>query len=432
MLLIAFLIVFPLVIAALLLAVRVDGLRNAIVGISALAIAVASVMLAVTYLFMPWQGFSLVAELGSRMPVEVIDGICTGIGVLIACTVVAFGVKYKNYFAVALALIQVAGSLVFEFGFSHGIVVRHELYIDSLSIVMALIIGVIGGGICVYALGYMADFQKHIDEHGKAEGLTDLQRADRRPTFFALMFLFLSAMYVIVFSNHMVWMFTGWEVTTLCSFLLIAYTRTEEAVRNAFRQIIMNIAGGIGFLVALFLAVLFMGTLSFEEFVQIGMAYPELAAVAVCALAFAGLTKAAQMPFHTWLLGAMVAPTPTSALLHSSTMVKAGVFLLIKLAPLFLVCTVPASMVILVGGFTFMLCSFMAISQTNAKRVLAYSTIANLGLIVACAGVGSPEAIWAAVLLVIFHAAAKSLLVAPVTGNTAGSMDTGFDSECFA
>ncbi len=410
MLLIAFLIVFPLVIATLLLVVRVDGLRNAIVGISALAIAVASVMLAVTYLFMPWQGFSLVAELGSRMPVEVIDGICTGIGVLIACTVVAFGVKYKNYFAVALALIQVAGSLVFEFGFSHGIVVRHELYIDSLSIVMALIIGVIGGGICVYALGYMADFQKHIDEHGKAEGLTDLQRADRRPTFFALMFLFLSAMYVIVFSNHMVWMFTGWEVTTLCSFLLIAYTRTEEAVRNAFRQIIMNIAGGIGFLVALFLAVLFMGTLSFEEFVQIGMAYPELAAVAVCALAFAGLTKAAQMPFHTWLLGAMVAPTPTSALLHSSTMVKAGVFLLIKLAPLFLVCTVPASMVILVGGFTFMLCSFMAISQTNAKRVLAYSTIANLGLIVACAGVGSPEAIWAAVLLVIFHAAAKSLL----------------------
>ena len=116
------------------------------------------------------------------------------------------------------------------------------------------------------------------------------------------------------------------------------------------------------------------------------------------------------MPFHTWLLGAMVAPTPTSALLHSSTMVKAGVFLLIKLAPLFLVCPAPAIMVILVGGITFVLCSFMAISQSNAKRVLAYSTIANLGLIVACAGVGTAEAIWAAILLTIFHAAAKSLL----------------------
>ncbi len=130
----------------------------------------------------------------------------------------------------------------------------------------------------------------------------------------------------------------------------------------------------------------------------------------VCALAFAGLTKAAQMPFHTWLLGAMVAPTPTSALLHSSTMVKAGVFLLVKLAPVFRVCPVPSVMVVLVGGITFALCSFMAISQSNAKRVLAYSTIANLGLITACAGVGTPEAVWAAAFLILFHAIAKSLL----------------------
>ena len=130
----------------------------------------------------------------------------------------------------------------------------------------------------------------------------------------------------------------------------------------------------------------------------------------VTLLAFAGITKAAQMPFHTWLLGAMVAPTPTSALLHSSTMVKAGVFLLVKLSPIFAVSLVPSVMVVLVGGFTFALCSFMAISQSNAKRVLAYSTIANLGLITACAGVGTPEAVWAAILLIIFHAVAKSLL----------------------
>ena len=128
------------------------------------------------------------------------------------------------------------------------------------------------------------------------------------------------------------------------------------------------------------------------------------------ALAFAGITKAAQMPFQTWLLGAMVAPTPTSALLHSSTMVKAGVFLLVKCAPLYAVCPAPSVMVMLVGGITFALCSFMAISQSNAKRVLAYSTIANLGLITMCAGVGTPEAVWAAIFLIIFHAIAKSLL----------------------
>ena len=224
------------------------------------------------------------------------------------------------------------------------------------------------------------------------------------------MFLFLSAMYVIVFSNNLLWMFTGWEITTVCSFLLIGYTKTPEAINNAFRQIIMNLAGGIGFLVALFAIALTMGTLSLVEFIASGVMAPALAALPAVALAFAGITKAAQMPFHTWLLGAMVAPTPTSALLHSSTMVKAGVFLLIKLSPIFLVCPVAAVMTILVGGLTFLLCSFMAISQTNAKRVLAYSTIANLGLIVACAGVGTPEAVWAATFLVLFHAVAKSLL----------------------
>ncbi|MEG0505138.1 MAG: proton-conducting transporter membrane subunit, partial [Raoultibacter sp.] len=151
-----------------------------------------------------------------------------------------------------------------------------------------------------------------------------------------------------------------------------------------------------------------------------GIQNPAVVVLPVTCLAFAGLTKAAQMQFHTWLLGAMVAPTPTSALLHSSTMVKAGVFLLVKLAPIFAAGTatfqgnfftvMPSLMVILVGGLTFVLCSFMAISQSNAKRLLAYSTVANLGLIVACAGVGTPEAVWAATFLVLFHAIAKSLL----------------------
>ena len=398
--LLAFLILFPLIAAALLLVAKSDAPRNVIAVVSAIAIAAGSILLAVQYLGGAWTGFAFSSAL--------VDYIGCAIGVAICAVVIGFGVKYQNKLAVGLAIVQLVGDLVFEFAFAHGVHVEVGLYIDSLSIVMALIIGVIGSGICVYALGYMVDFQKHLDEHG--EGLTELQRKDRRPTFFALMFLFLSAMFIIVFSNNMVWMFTGWEITTVCSFLLIAYTRTDEAVNNAFRQIIMNMLGGIAFLVAMYFAVLGPQTLSFQDFVLFGLENSMVVAVPVCLLAFAGLTKAAQMPFHTWLLGAMVAPTPTSALLHSSTMVKAGVFLLIKLAPLFAVCIVPQQMVILIGGITFMLCSFMAISQSNAKRVLAYSTIANLGLIVACAGVGTPEAIWAAVLLVIFHAAAKSLL----------------------
>lgn len=387
-----FLIAFPLVVAALLLVVRNDQARNAVVYAAAAIIAVASVALVAMNICAPTVMFEVSSS--------IVDALCMLIGIVIVAVVLAFSVKYRNVWAGVLALVQLVLSLAFELGFAHGVHVEFGLYLDSLSLLMAFIIGVIGSGICVYALGYMNDFQAHEPEGAK----------DRRPTFFALMFAFLSAMFVIVFSNNMTWMFTGWEVTTLCSFLLIGYTRTDEAIANAFRQIIMNLAGGIAFVVALLVCATQLGTLSFYEFLVIGSHHPELVGLAVVALAFAGITKAAQMPFHTWLLGAMVAPTPTSALLHSSTMVKAGVFMLVKLAPVLLVSPIPSVMVMLVGGITFLLCSFMAISQSNAKRVLAYSTIANLGLITACAGVGTPEAVWAASFLVLFHAIAKSLL----------------------
>ena len=390
--LIGFLILFPLLVAGVLLLVGNETARRVIVCSSAVIIGFGSVWLVLANLGTPWVGI----EFSSGA----IDIVCTLIGLVIAAVILCFGVKYKNVLACVLAVVQVVGSLVFDVFVAHGIEVQYGLYLDSLTLVTTFIIGVVGSGICIYALGYMEDFQAHEPADAK----------DRRPKFFALMFLFLSAMYVIVFSNNLLWMFTGWEITTVCSFLLIGYTKTPEAINNAFRQIIMNLAGGIGFLVALFAIALTMDTLSLVEFIAVGVMAPALAALPAVALAFAGITKAAQMPFHTWLLGAMVAPTPTSALLHSSTMVKAGVFLLIKLSPIFLVCPVAAVMTILVGGLTFLLCSFMAISQTNAKRVLAYSTIANLGLIVACAGVGTPEAVWAATFLVLFHAVAKSLL----------------------
>lgn len=393
MTMLGFLIVFPLVIAAILLAVRNNAARNVVVVAASLVIGLASIWLVAV-------GLNGASPVYFEFSSPIVDGICTIVGIVVAITVICFGAKYKNPLAVVLAVVQLIGSLVFELNFAHGIEVATPLYYDQLTLLMVFIIGVIGSAICVYALGYMEDFQAH-----EPEGALD-----RRPTFFALMFVFLSAMYVIVFADHMTWLFTGWEVTTLCSFLLIAYTRTEEAIRNAFRQIIMNLLGGISFLIGLFVCVLTMGTLSLAEFLAMGQLVPQIAVLAVTAFAFAGITKAAQMPFHTWLLGAMVAPTPTSALLHSSTMVKAGVFLLVKLAPVLAVCPIPGGMLMFVGGLTFLVCSALAITQSNAKRVLAYSTIANLGLITACAGVGTPEAVWAAAFLILFHAIAKSLL----------------------
>jgi len=390
--LLGFLIVFPLVVAAVLLVVRQEAPRRVVVIAAAVVIALASVALVIMNLGASTTLFEFQSE--------ALDFVCTGVSAAIAAVVVGFAVRYKNLWAAVLAAVQIAGTLVLEFVFAHEIEVPYGLYFDSLSLLMTLIIGVVGSGICVYALGYMEDFQAH-----QPEGA-----ADRRPLFFALMFVFLAAMFVSVFSNNMEWMFTGWEVTTVCSFLLIGYTRTEEAINNAFRQIVMNLAGGLGFLAALYSCAITVGTFSFLDFLVIGVNEPAIVTFAVTALAFAGITKAAQMPFQTWLLGAMVAPTPTSALLHSSTMVKAGVFMLVKLAPVLAVAPAPSIMVMLVGAITFVLCSFMAISQSNAKRVLAYSTIANLGLITACAGVGTPEAVWAATFLILFHAIAKSLL----------------------
>lgn len=396
--LIASLIVVPVVAALLLLAIKNDRARDVVAIAFAAFIALLSIAFAVVFAGPGTYEFALPAEWGH--PLSLVN---LAIDLTVAIFVVCYAVRYKRPLALGLAALQIVVALWFEFAVQAGAEFSTTMRVDALGVVMVLIIGIVGSGICVYALGYMKDFQAH-------ELHENPQARDRRPWFFAIMFAFLSAMFNIVLVDNMAWMYTAWEVTTLCSFLLIGFTKSEEAINNAFRQIVMNLLGGVAFQFSLVYLGVFGLPLSFSMFVELGSAFPALVMLPVTLLAFAGITKAAQMPFHTWLLGAMVAPTPTSALLHSSTMVKAGVFLLVKLSPIFAVSMVPSVMVVLVGGLTFALCSFMAISQSNAKRVLAYSTIANLGLIVACAGVGTPEAVWAAIFLVIFHAVAKSLL----------------------
>lgn len=389
----------PCLAALLMLIVRADKARNVLAVAFAALIGVLSVVFAIAYLGDSPVYFALPASTAGVLGV-----VNFLIEIAVGAFILAYAIRYKRMLALGLAVVQLAMAVWIEVSVLAGHEFSTQVRIDQLTVVMALIIGIVGSGICVYALGYMKDFQSH-----------HADQKDRRPWFFALMFAFLAAMFNIVFSDNMAWIYTAWEVTTLCSFLLIGFTKTEEAINNAFRQIVMNMLGGIAFQVAIAFAAINGLPLVFSEFLTAGAmaansASAALFVIPVVLLAFAGMTKAAQMPFHTWLLGAMVAPTPTSALLHSSTMVKAGVFLLIKLSPLFLVFPIASSMVVLIGGFTFLFCSLLAISQSNAKRVLAYSTIANLGLITACAGVGTPEAVWAAIFLVIFHAVAKSLL----------------------
>jgi ech hydrogenase subunit A len=431
----AFLILFPTVIALILLAVKNDATRGMIVKATAALLAVGSIALAVAY-FAGGGGTYTFAVAGVG---HTISYAMMAIEVFLMCAIVYLAFKYKHRWAAVLALIQTPLVIWFELTHGHHIEIGYNLYVDGLSVIMALIIGIIGSLIAVYALGYMKDFQHH-----------NADKPDRRYFFFFIMFVFLAAMFGIVTANNLTWMYFFWEITSLSSFFLIGYTKTPEAINNSFRALIMNLGGGLGFC----FAILFMGNLSsisaflgtglvdslelsyLLEVGSMGLFGPWLV-VPVALLAFAGITKAAQMPFNSWLLGAMVAPTPVSALLHSSTMVKAGVFLVLKLSPLMGVWLPGVAsgsvyaynwagiMVMMVGGLTFLFASLAAISQSNAKRVLAYSTIANLGLIVCCGGIGTSAAVWAGIMLIIFHAIAKSLLFLSVgtTEHRIGSRD---------
>ncbi len=386
--LLVFLILFPLITAIFMLIVRRDQERKWIVRLSALMMGAVLVWLLAT----AFNKGTLFYAIGS----EPVSQIMFVIELVIAAFILYMGVKFRNYLVIGLITLQTLLVIWYEAAFAHGIEVRYELFVDQFSIIMALIIGIIGSLICVYALGYM----KHFHEHHHS-------CTDRRPWFFFILFAFLSAMFGLVFSNNLVWVYFFWEVTTICSFILIGYTKTEEATNNAFSALWMNLLGGVGFSLAiLYLATYGNGVMGLDELIASGKV---IALIPAALIGFAGLTKAAQLPFSSWLVGAMVAPTPVSALLHSSTMVKAGVYILVRLAPIFQ-STMTGYTLALVGAVTFLIASGIAISRSNAKQVLAYSTIANLGLVVACAGIGTYEAIWAAILLIIFHAIAKSLL----------------------
>ncbi len=388
MILVLALILFPIAVGATLFCIRADRVRTVLVTVATAAVVCGSIWLAT--LPTPFDSTGAGLEAGWINPLLLV------VDMVIALYVIYVGIKARSWLVIALMVAQAGLILWLEAaGGAHGQATRH-LFVDKFSVIMAVINGVVGGGICVYALGYMREY--HETAHKEV--------ADRRPIFFSLLFLFMGAMFGLVFANNLMWLFLFWEITTLCSFLLIGYTRTDEAKRNALRALVMNLAGGLAFAGAMVWCAERVGTMELQALIA---ADKSMVLVPAALLCFAGITKSAQLPFSSWLLGAMVAPTPVSALLHSSTMVKAGVYLVLRMAPV-ITGTREGLMVALVGSVTFLVGSLAAITTSDAKRVLAYSTVANLGLIVLCGGIGTPAAVWAGVLLIIFHAVAKCLL----------------------
>ncbi len=386
-------IIFPVLAGALAFLDKGNSLQKNLVTVTGAALIVAALLLSTYVPLTVNSGTGLAAAMGT--PIMVLD---------LALLILIFyiGLKRQSFLVVALAVAQFAGMVCIEFIFEHKPNPAAPAFtIDSLAATLVLVVSVIGTLIARYSIGYMKEHEEHLH---LAE--------TRRPRFFGLILLFLGAMNGLALSDNLSWIYFFWEVTTLCSFLLIGHDDTEEARTNAMRALWMNMAGGVAFVFALMYLQQTAHTLSLTELQALkhgGSLKTIVLMIPMVALCFAGFTKAAQAPFQSWLCGAMVAPTPVSALLHSSTMVKAGVYLVLRLAPLYAGTSV-SSMVAICGAFTFIATAALAVGQSNGKKILAYSTISNLGLIVACAGINTAASIAAGMMLLIFHAISKGLL----------------------
>jgi NADH-quinone oxidoreductase subunit L len=273
-----------------------------------------------------------------------------------------------------------AGALNVSWGFT----------VDSLSVTLMLIITGIGALIHIYSIGYM-----HGDE--------------RFPRFFVYLNLFVSSMLVLVMADNFLVMFVGWELVGLCSYLLIGFwfknVKNAEAGRKAF---VANRIGDVGFILGIFLIFVTFGTLSFSEvFAKVEGA--DVAVITVITLLlFIGATgKSAQIPLFVWLPDAMAGPTPVSALIHAATMVTAGIYMMTRAHPMFEIAAATQTIVALIGALTALVAGFAALTQNDIKKVLAYSTVSQLGFMVAAAGMG---AYVAAMFHLITHAFFKALL----------------------
>ncbi len=247
-------------------------------------------------------------------------------------------------------------------------------YIDPLSMVMCLVITGVGFLIHVYSIGYM---------HGD-KGFA---------RFFAFLNLFIFAMLNLVLGDNFLLMFLGWEGVGLCSYLLIGFYYekkfTGDAANKAFW---VNRIGDFGFMLAMFFIFYYFGTLNFQNvFSSVSSAALPVSAFTVIALLlFVGATgKSAQIPLYIWLPDAMAGPTPVSALIHAATMVTAGVYMIARCSILFAMSPIAMNVVMYIGVFTALLAATIAIAQNDIKKILAYSTISQLGFMFMAMGIGA-------------------------------------------
>jgi NADH-quinone oxidoreductase subunit L len=278
----------------------------------------------------------------------------------------------------------------YQWIFGGDLTINLAFLIDPLTCIMLLVVTGVGFLIHVYSVGYM---------HGE-EGFT---------RFFTYMNLFMVSMLLLVMGNNYAVLFIGWEGVGLCSYLLIGYYYDRvSAAKAATKAFVVNRIGDAGFLLAIFLVFVNFRTLDYTRvFAQAGSLAPETAtAIALCLL-IGAVGKSAQIPLYTWLPDAMEGPTPVSALIHAATMVTAGVYMIVRNHVIYDLSPVAMTAVAWIGGVTALFAATIGLVQTDIKRVLAYSTVSQLGYMFLGCGIGAYAA---AIFHLMTHAFFKALL----------------------
>ena len=313
------------------------------------------------------------------------------------------------YFGSFLTAVAAGEVFVFSYDWLPSLGIRLSFLLDGLSVLFALLISGIGALILVYSGGYLA-------------GHPHLGR------FYAYLLIFMASMLGLVLAENVIALYVFWELTSISSYFLIGFEHNRESARAAALQaVLVTGAGGL----ALLAGVLFLGQAGGSLEISTLLASGELVRgdslyLPILLLVLAGaFTKSAQVPFHFWLPAAMEAPTPVSAYLHSATMVKAGVYLLARLSPVLGGTEAWLYSLSAVGAVTMITGAYLALRQTDLKRMLAYLTVSALGTLILFLGVGTNQAIAAAIVFLLAHALYKGalFLVAGIIDHETGTRD---------
>lgn len=335
---------------------------------------------------LPLLGFLLNGIINKKMPNNLVGIIGSG------SVFISFILSLLAFNAVSSEPSKSILTSGFEWITAGNLKISFSFLIDHLSAVFLLVVTGVGFLIHVYSIGYMS----HDEDY---------------PRYFAYLNLFVFFMLLLVMGSNYIVMFAGWEGVGLCSYLLIGFWFKNKEYNNAAKKaFVMNRIGDLGFLIGIFLIFLTFGSLDyqavFESAKNFGSANPVITTITIC-LFIGAMGKSAQIPLYTWLPDAMAGPTPVSALIHAATMVTAGIYMIVRSNILYALSPFTSELVAIVGLATAVFAATIGLRQNDIKKVLAYSTVSQLGYMFVALGVG---AYTTGIFHVVTHAFFKALL----------------------